>query len=68
MLRPNDDVVDCSTQPGQPTVGAQVPLKRPTQTQASTSGPEEIGVSCCGFVFVLVFLFSCRRRSNSHQP
>ncbi|KIK43419.1 hypothetical protein CY34DRAFT_712556 [Suillus luteus UH-Slu-Lm8-n1] len=68
MLRPNDDVVDCSTQPGQPTVGAQLPQTRPAQTQASTSGPQEIGVSCCGFIFVFVFLFSCRRRSNSHQP
>jgi hypothetical protein len=66
MLRLNDDVVGCSTLPGQPavTAGAQVPQVRPTQTQASTSRPQEIGVSCCGFVFV----FSCRRRSNSHQP
>lgn len=66
MLRPNDDVVGCSTLPSQPavTAGAQVPQVRPTQTQASTSRPQEIGVSCCGFVFV----FSCRRRSNSHQP
>ncbi|KAG2344360.1 WD40 repeat-like protein [Suillus weaverae] len=58
MLRPNDDVADSSTQPGQLAVGAQVSQGRPTQTQASTNGSEEIEVSCCGFVF------SCRRRSN----
>ncbi|KAG1858913.1 WD40-repeat-containing domain protein [Suillus subluteus] len=63
MLRTNDDVAYSSTQPGQPAVEAQVSQGRSTQTQASTSGPEEIGVSCCGFVISL----SCRR-SNSHQP
>ncbi|KAG2344438.1 hypothetical protein BDR05DRAFT_186127 [Suillus weaverae] len=58
MLRTNDDVIDSSTRPGQPVVEAQVPQGRPTQTQASTSGPQEIEACCC------VFSFSCRRRSN----
>ncbi|KAG1735209.1 hypothetical protein EDB19DRAFT_1113870 [Suillus lakei] len=58
MQRTNDDVADISTQPGRPAVGVQVSPGRPTQTQASTSGPEEIGVSCCGFVFI------CRRRPD----
>ncbi|KAG1858921.1 quinon protein alcohol dehydrogenase-like superfamily [Suillus subluteus] len=64
MLRTNDDVADSSTRQGQPAVRTQVSRGRPTQTQASTSGPEEIvyeGVSCCGF------FFGYRRRSNSHQ-
>ncbi|KAG2043316.1 WD40-repeat-containing domain protein [Suillus americanus] len=62
MLRTNDNVADSSTRPGQPAVVAQVCQGRPIQTQASTNGPEEIGVSCCGF------FFGCRRLSNSHQP
>jgi hypothetical protein len=62
MLRTNDDVADNSTRPGQPAVGARLSQGQPTQTQASTIGPGEIEVSCCGFVF------SCRRRSNFHQP
>ncbi|KIK43401.1 hypothetical protein CY34DRAFT_712108 [Suillus luteus UH-Slu-Lm8-n1] len=62
MLRTNDDVADNSTRPGQPAVGARLSQGQSTQTQASTIGPGEIEVSCCGFVF------SCRRRSNLHQP
>ncbi|KAG2365430.1 WD40-repeat-containing domain protein [Suillus spraguei] len=42
MLRTNDDVADISTRPGQLAVGVQVSQGRPTQAQASTSGPEEI--------------------------
>ncbi|KAG1860130.1 WD40-repeat-containing domain protein [Suillus subalutaceus] len=63
MLRTNDDVASSSTRPGQPAVVVHVSQGRPTQTQASTNGPEEIAVSCCGFVVSL----SCRR-SDSHQP
>ncbi|KAG2070299.1 WD40 repeat-like protein [Suillus decipiens] len=40
MLRRNDDVADSSTRHGQPTVVAQVSQRRPTPTQALTSGPE----------------------------
>ncbi|KAG1849188.1 WD40-repeat-containing domain protein [Suillus subalutaceus] len=57
MLRNNDDVADSSTRPGRRAVVAQ-----PTQIQDSTSGSDEIVVSCCGFVI------SRRCCSNSHQP
>ncbi|KAG2038124.1 hypothetical protein BDR03DRAFT_955223 [Suillus americanus] len=63
MLHTNNDVAD-STRSGQLAVVAQVSQGRPTQTQASTIGPEEIiyeGASYCGF------FFGYRRRSNSHQ-
>ncbi|KAG2344386.1 WD40 repeat-like protein [Suillus weaverae] len=59
MLCTNDDVADSSTRPRQPAVVAQVSQGRPAQLQTSTSEPEEIGVSCCGFVFI------CRRRRPS---
>ncbi|KAG1780669.1 hypothetical protein EV702DRAFT_732834 [Suillus placidus] len=62
MLRTNDDVADSSIRPGQPAVGAQVSQGRPIQTQASTTGPEEIIIRCCGFFFGYV------RRPNSRQP
>ncbi|KAG1780612.1 WD40-repeat-containing domain protein [Suillus placidus] len=42
MLRTNDDVADSSTLPGQPAAWAQASQGRLTQTQASTSRPEEI--------------------------
>ncbi|KAG1849913.1 WD40-repeat-containing domain protein [Suillus subalutaceus] len=58
ILRTNGDVVDNSTRPDQPAMGAPVPRGRLTQIQASTSGLEEIGVSCCGF------FFGHRRHSN----
>ncbi|KAG1818695.1 WD40-repeat-containing domain protein [Suillus subaureus] len=44
MLRTNVDVAGSSTRPGQPAVAVQVSQGQPTQTQASTSGPEEIGL------------------------
>lgn len=62
MLRTNADAANISMPPGQPAVVVQVTQVRPTQIQASTSGPEEIGITCCGFII------SCRRRSNLHQP
>ncbi|KAG2359149.1 WD40-repeat-containing domain protein [Suillus spraguei] len=51
MSRMNDDAADSSTRLGQPALGAQVPRGRPTQSQALTSEPEEVGISCCGFFF-----------------
>ncbi|KAG1818616.1 uncharacterized protein BJ212DRAFT_99372 [Suillus subaureus] len=51
MLRTNDDVAGSSMRPGQPAMGVLMPQRRPTQTQASTSEPEEIGINCCGFFF-----------------
>lgn len=58
MLRTIDDVADSSTRPGYSVMVANLSQGRPTQPQASTSGPQEIEVICCGFSF------SCRRHSN----
>jgi WD40 repeat protein len=51
MLCTDDNVADSPTRSGQFSLGPQVPQGRQTQTQTLTSGPEEIGVSCCGFFF-----------------
>ncbi|KAG2741844.1 hypothetical protein P692DRAFT_20750176 [Suillus brevipes Sb2] len=64
MQRTNSNEANNSTQPGQPTAGAQASQVQPIQIQAqvSTVGLEDIacGVSCCGTVFGF-------RRPASHQ-
>lgn len=60
MLRTNDNVADSSTQLSQLAIGAHPSQGQHTQTQASTSGPQEIEVSCCcGFSFI------CHRSNQS---
>ncbi|KAG1791867.1 WD40-repeat-containing domain protein [Suillus plorans] len=64
MQRTNDDIANSSTLPGQPAEVAQVSQGRPIQTQASTSGIEEIADQGVGWYWSFESHFQQERLSG----